>query len=325
MRYQELGTYVFPSIPYLRMRVRLRAQTDAVLPRFKGSLLRGALGHGMRRAVCAMGPACACERCTLRFACVHARLFESFFDGGPRPFVEGLPASPHPYVLEPGATTREYQAGDFLTFDLLLLGQAVELQGFAVMAIDGMAANGLGVRRHPFRLEEIRWQDAQGYWRSGTTRSGRRWCWPGRVEAVLPPSNGFTANRLTLRFLSPTRIKVRNRLIQDFRFETLALKMLRRALEIAHFHVPGQAVDWQYRPLLERARQIRVVESRLLWYDWQRYSNRQRRKMMLGGFVGDVVVEGDLEPFAPLLRTAEVIHVGKGTTFGLGRMEIQPH
>ena len=32
----------------------------------------------------------------------------------------------------------------------------------------------------------------------------------------------------------------------------------------------------------------------------------------------------DFAPFAPLLRTAEFIHIGKGTTFGLGRVEVGP-
>ena len=39
--------------------------------------------------------------------------------------------------------------------------------------------------------------------------------------------------------------------------------------------------------------------------------------------MGEVMLEGDLEPFAALLRIAEVIHVGKGTTFGLGKMAVE--
>ena len=44
--------------------------------------------------------------------------------------------------------------------------------------------------------------------------------------------------------------------------------------------------------------------------------------MTLGGFMGELEVEGELTPFAPLLRTAEILHVGKGATFGLGRLQI---
>ena len=46
--------------------------------------------------------------------------------------------------------------------------------------------------------------------------------------------------------------------------------------------------------------------------------------MTLGGFVGTLDLEGDLAPFIPLLRTAEIVHLGKGATFGLGRSECSP-
>jgi CRISPR-associated endoribonuclease Cas6 len=34
-------------------------------------------------------------------------------------------------------------------------------------------------------------------------------------------------------------------------------------------------------------------------------------------------VEGDLAPFSPLLRGGEILHVGKGATFGLGRIALE--
>jgi hypothetical protein len=44
--------------------------------------------------------------------------------------------------------------------------------------------------------------------------------------------------------------------------------------------------------------------------------------MNMGGFMGTIEVEGDLTPFTPLLRAAEIVHVGRGTPFGLGRVEV---
>jgi hypothetical protein len=35
-------------------------------------------------------------------------------------------------------------------------------------------------------------------------------------------------------------------------------------------------------------------------------------------------LEGDLAPFAPLLRAAKILHAGKGAVFGLGKVELEP-
>jgi hypothetical protein len=43
--------------------------------------------------------------------------------------------------------------------------------------------------------------------------------------------------------------------------------------------------------------------------------------MKMGGFVGEMVLEGELAPFEELLRICEVVHVGKGCVFGNGKIE----
>ena len=42
----------------------------------------------------------------------------------------------------------------------------------------------------------------------------------------------------------------------------------------------------------------------------------------MGGFVGSITFEGDLKGFLPFLLLGEYIHMGKGTSFGLGKYEI---
>jgi hypothetical protein len=37
----------------------------------------------------------------------------------------------------------------------------------------------------------------------------------------------------------------------------------------------------------------------------------------------DITFEGDIEPFIPLIKAGEILHVGKGTGFGLGKYSIQ--
>jgi hypothetical protein len=312
---------MIPTVPYLRLRLVLEAQVNAYLPSFKGSLLRGAFGHALRRTACAMGKGQACEGCRLRRACVYTRIFETFIEEAPPPFLRGIPSSPRPYVFEPGDETRYFSTGDPLTFDLLLLGQATELQAYAQLAVERMAANGLGSRRAPFALTAIHALTPDGSWRT-VFDDGR-----GQDTAPLVPcvplTNGLDATRATLRLLTPLRIKTRGEFANSLTFRELTFAALRRLLELAHFHVPGAAIDWSFRALLERASEVRITRSDLTWHDWERYSNRQQAYMVFGGLVGTLDIEGDLAPFAPLLRAAEIVHIGKGATFGLGKIAVE--
>jgi hypothetical protein len=321
--------FPLPRLPYLRLRFTLRAEAPAFLPPFHGSLLRGAFGHALRHAACAMGPEQACADCRLRRSCVYTRLFETFLEGEPTPFLRGIPSPPRPYVFEPGFLAgpadreegRRFAPGDALPFDLLLFGQALDLWAYALLAVERMAPAGLGSRRVPFRLDRVEAQTPEGDFRP-IFADGRPQG-PEELSPCTPSAAPLPAAGVALRFLTPTRLRTRGRLSEEAGFRPLVFALLRRTLEIAAIHVPGAEVDWALRPLLDAADGVRVVASDLVWQDGERWSNRQQAGVPLGGFVGKIELEGDLAPFAALLRTAEVIHVGKGATFGLGRMVVE--
>jgi hypothetical protein len=322
MTIESTATYSLPAIPYLRLRMTLRAEEPASPPPFHGSMLRGAFGHALRRAACSMGPAQACESCLLRHACVYARIFEPCVAGEPPPFLRGIDQAVRPYVFEPLDGEGRWETGDPLRFDLLLFGRAVDLQAYAFLAVERMARAGLGAGRPRFRLVRMETVGSDGtpepLFMAGSPPS------TVPVPPLLPQPAPLPSGPLILRFLTPVRVKVRDHLSDQLRFRDLAFNMLRRALEIAHFHVPGATIDWSFRGLLERADAVRVVDSDLRWHDWERWSQRQQASMKLGGLAGKLVLDGDLQPFAELLRTAEIVHVGKGATFGLGKIAVQP-
>ncbi len=335
--------YRLPSIPLLRLRFDLSAQKEANLPAFKGSLLRGAFGHALRRTVCVMGPQQPCPTCMLRKQCAYPRIFETLIEPDekvPR-FLRGLPTGPQPYVFEPFDEQRLYRVGDSLHFDFILLGQAIELHPFAIFAVSQMAEQGFGFKRIPFRLESCKWQSKLQVASSKEQESVEEKLegeWPllydGPTKRLLetPISQPATTAQIStsdlplatchLRFVTPTRLKFNKALTIDFNFRMLVFKMIRRVLELAHFHVPGASIDWEFHDLLVAADAVKIVQRDLRWVDWERRSNRQKTEMMMGGFVGEMVLEGNLAPFEELLRICEVVHVGKGCVFGNGKIRL---
>lgn len=134
--------------------------------------------------------------------------------------------------------------------------------------------------------------------------------------------NDTSSQQLQLSFLTPTRLKFRDELTINFTFRMLCFKMIRRVLELAHFHVPAAIIDWEFHQLLVAADDIEISENRLQWSDWQRHSNRQNTDMKMGGFIGDLMLNGELRAFLPLVRACEVLHIGKGTVFGNGKIGV---
>ncbi|MBI5558670.1 MAG: CRISPR system precrRNA processing endoribonuclease RAMP protein Cas6 [Deltaproteobacteria bacterium] len=101
-------------------------------------------------------------------------------------------------------------------------------------------------------------------------------------------------------------------------FHLLIRAALRRVSSLEETFGQGEP-PLDYRGLVRRAEQITARESDCRWVDIERYSNRQKTNMLIGGLQGKLVYEGELAEFLPLLRYCEVTHLGKQTAFGLGR------
>ena len=125
---------------------------------------------------------------------------------------------------------------------------------------------------------------------------------------------------LTVELLTPLRMKAGNDLVTDFGFPLFFERLAQRITLLSAFYGPGKPLP-DIQPLVDKAREIRVTDSKLHWYDWERYSARQKSLMRLGGLKGSITLEGGLGPFMPFLRMGEQVNVGQGTSFGLGRIE----
>lgn len=54
----------------------------------------------------------------------------------------------------------------------------------------------------------------------------------------------------------------------------------------------------------------------------ERYSNRINGKMDFSRLTGEAEYEGDLPPFVLWLYATQRLHVGRNTTFGMGKIEV---
>ena len=70
------------------------------------------------------------------------------------------------------------------------------------------------------------------------------------------------------------------------------------------------------------AAEVQTVREELELEVLERYSNRLHGKMDFSGLIGELEYAGELTPFVPWLATAEVLHIGRNTTFGMGNIQV---
>ncbi len=298
--------------------IRLAFLTDAELPRYKGSTIRGAFGHALKRVTCALRRE-DCGSCLLADTCPYCLIFETPPSRhGPRG-----PTPSHPFVIEPPETTSEYfHPGDPLELRLLLFGAANDLLPYFVYAFEQLGEVGLGrgIRGHRgrVRLESVRCGDETIY--SQADRTLRR-VKPVRLDLTDLDGLAGPVDRIALQLVTPLRLKRQNKMQADLPFHVLVRACFRRIADLArHADEPEPGLD--YQGLVKRAEHIRITHHALKWFDWRRYSNRQQNEMFLGGIVGSVTYQGPLSEYFRLIRFAETVHLGKATTFGLGKVRI---
>ncbi len=313
------------SIEYQQFLFRLTAKEPIILPAYKGSTLRGGFGFAFRRVVCAIKDK-ECTDCLLKEKCVYSYVFET-----PPPsdtkIMRKYKSAPHPFVIEPPQERRRgYKPGDEIQFGFILIGRAIDYLPYFIYTFDELGRIGIGKGKARYDLKEVI-SDGKTIYdsKSKTLKSFS----PILLSLTIPPlvkggEGGFYHTQLTLSFLTPTRIIYDSHLTLDLEFHIFIRNLLRRLSLLYYFHCNGDPSEWDFKGVIEKAKEIKVKKQNLKWYDWERYSGRQDTRMKMGGFLGDITFEGNIEPFMSLIKAGEVLHVGKGTGFGLGKYCITP-
>jgi CRISPR-associated endoribonuclease Cas6 len=305
---------------------------EILLPPYKGSALRGSFGFAFKKAVCPLKEN-LCDSCLLRGRCVYSYIFDT-----PTPtntkIMRKYTRAPHPFVIEPPEKAFfRYRPGEIFKFGLVLIGKAIEYLPYFIYSFHILGDMGLGKGRGRFFLKSVKALENPSSIRSPWDQEeGMILIYEGISKRILDADIEMSwekllqhccpGNRITFDFITPARIKFEGHYILELEFHILLRSLLRRISTLYYFHCGG-AIDLNFKDLIERSKSVFVENKELRWYDWERYSGRQETRMKMGGFVGSITFRGDMEPFWPFLLLGEVIHVGKGTSFGLGQYRIK--
>ena len=287
------------------------SKRSGFLHSYPGSAVRGAFGHALKKLACVIRNR-PCEGCPLEFSCLYTTIFETRYapDSATRRYAQ----PPHPFVLTTGELDhRQFVEGDSFTVKVTLIGPAINAAPFILRALEEAAERGFGTGRLPFTLADVRPSGNSAKWSPGQQ-------FPEvKVRSAPPP----VREECRWRCATPLRISSNGRLLDQRRMRPadLANAIFRRLDVLARFFgEPGGTQETS--ELRATAERLRFSVNDLSWTELRRRSARQRTTHSISGLTGMIGFDTSMAPnWRPVLAWASILHVGKGTSMGLGQME----
>jgi hypothetical protein len=307
---------------FAKFRFHLHSREKIYLPHYKGSALRGGFGNIFKRTVC-INYERECNKCVLQEKCVYSYIFETPL---PQKLKEKskfkMQRPPHPYVFEPPfASQSEYAPGEEFIFNLILIGHGIEYLPYFIFIFEELGKRGIGKGRGKYELVRVDNEENEKIYEAGKLSDNFK------IKSFKDIINecDLTANinyqQVKIKFVTPIRIVLGGELTTELDFNLFVTNLLRRVSWLSIVHCDGE-LEFDYKRFIANTDGIKTKAINVEWYDWERYSSKQDTRMKLGGFLGNLTFEGDLKEFFPFIKLGEYIHIGKQTSFGLGKYEV---
>jgi len=319
LRAFKLAHYKFALIP----------QSTIRMPAFnKGNVLRGAFGSSLRKLVCSMDKKTSCDFCILEEKCAYTLIFNpSDISSAKR-----LKNVPRGYVLKPPLEKEtEYNAQSPLSFEMILIGDRINYLPYVIVTFHELGRFGIGLNRGRFRLNNIsilKNSEAISIY-DAASNTVKNIIMSITGTEILEYAENIDHNRITLQFLTPTRIKYnptgekgKSEVVRVPEFHHI-IRRLRDRINALSVTYCGSPLDIDFKGIAERAMKVKTKEANIRWIDMKRKSRTQPVQHDQSGFVGKITYEGVLKEFLPLIVLGEYVHMGEDAVFGNGWYRIE--
>ncbi len=321
-------------IPYQKYTFTIEALEELQLPYYKGSTFRGGLGNILKKIVCVLKKF-ECTECMFRSKCIYAYFFETpSFEGAKIMNMHKYEKVPHPFVIEPPLSeinSKESKIqiippGSKIEFTLILIGKAIDYLPYFIYSFEELGKKGIGRKKGKYKLIEVSIKnknlDPEKIIIYHESEKKLKHISINEIEIpddFIPIDN---VSKITLHLITPLRIKYKRCLVTNPEFHILVRNLIRRLSLLYYFHCNNKKPIWDYKAIIKYAEHVKIETSEIKWFDWERYSFRQNTRMKLGGLIGKITYKGNIKSFLPILQAGEILHVGKNTSFGLGKYQL---
>lgn len=281
-------------------------------PAYTGSLFRGLFGHSLK-ALCCMIDNTECPRCPLRKHCVYAQTFEPRADL----FNQHDQEIPRPFVINPppaSAPTR-MKKGEQICLEMHLFGPAIQWLPILLQAWQGISQWPVDGNKNLFQLTQVELLDLNHQ----TIATGLPFVLNREFTGFIPETPAETPQHYHLDIITPLRLKQNKHNLNAHQLTgEIFIKNLYRRYSLLQHNYADMPEALSRLP----ADHYPALQQQLHWSDWQRWSNRQKRSIKLGGLIGQLQLIGELEPYRQAFSYLPWINLGKSCSLGLGQIQL---
>ncbi len=300
--------------------------TPLELDEHSGAALRGNLFESVWRRFCTNKASPSCAECSLHTVCPVSTLVAPLREENgrgrdiPRPYI----------ILPPLGGARCFAPGEPLTFGLTLFGSIIHLLPYIMLSLQTLESVGLGRRvqtqngkRGQFTVKQVETYNPLNGKREVIYRSGKPIVGASTISVTVADVQAKAAalakEKITLEFLTPTRIKDQEHPIRRIEFRPIFHRLLERLTALRVEYGNGQEQSYEERKhFVDLAQRIHCIDDAMHWEEVSSYSRRIKELSSISGFVGHATFAGDLSPFLEFLVWGELTHVGKNCVKGNG-------
>jgi hypothetical protein len=239
---------------------------------------------------------------------------------------------PRPLTLQPPLNRYHFPPNSQMSFGMSLVGRARDMLPYVARAVQRMGDIGVGRGRGRFKLLAI--EEVHPLLDTSRTLMDRRTVKQPTLQVtpsvVHEVAEQLPKHAITLELLTPMRLMANDGLVRRIDPAVFVQRLIERCQNLAEHYAevlreegPARS-DWlaAQTTLLEAARQLRVGYDDTQWVEAFSGSRRTGRVSPIGGLIGRVRWEGELNSLLPWLLWGVSLHVGKNAVKGSGYYRI---
>lgn len=302
------------NIRYIKLHFTVMMLEDSVLPKYKSSAIRGGMGQMLLKANCIKDT--KCQLCDFVSECNVQRTMYTKMDKAPDFMRDNDSVG---YVIECENYHEYFEEGDSWSFNLILFGKTLCYFNLYLQALYMLGQAGIGRNHAPFQITSITNSTSEDILDQYGNILMERYTIKRLYDYVEYRLKYIDRHGLDykIKFQSPLSLKQQGKALDHFQMEAILLACARRIYMLdclENLDLEKYRIDLSNVPV--------IVNQTVRLISIPRYSTRHNSKMYLKGIEGRIDIDKLSEEQLILLLAGELIHIGKHTSFGFGRLRI---